>query len=237
MIIEPRTRLARLPAPRHWIVAALAGAVAILALGLVLRIVPGVMSAEMALDEALTDHQVPVLTVVALALSTIFSPVGCVIILLAAFLFLLLVRRSPVNAFAFTGLAGFAWVCAEPVKLLVAEPRPSAAMLDHPLLAESGTDAFPSGHTTFVAALAIACWVLARGTRGQRAVGVAGVIAVIVMGAARLYVSAHTLGDVIGAVLVAATAAVLFSGVWNLIGVATMRRVRILRALGPIPTT
>ncbi|MDL9978453.1 phosphatase PAP2 family protein [Microbacterium sp. ASV49] len=232
---DPRTRLSRLPAPQHWLLVSLIGTVAILALGFAVKLTPGVLPAELALDEGLTDIQQPFLNAVGIGLSTIFSPAGAVVLLALSFLFLLFVRRAPVNAFAFTGLAAFCWLSSELFKLVVAEPRPNGALLDHPLLAEIGHDSFPSGHTTFIASYAIACWVLARRARWEVPTIVGGVAAVLIMGAARLYVSGHYLTDVIGSVLVAATAAVFFAGVWNLIGMPILRWLPVIDRLGPIP--
>ncbi|WP_374009268.1 phosphatase PAP2 family protein [Leifsonia sp. LS-T14] len=233
---DPRTRLARLPQLRHWLLVSLIGALLILLLGFAVKLIPGVLPTELALDEELTDHQHPVLNGLGVALSAIFSPAGIIVILVVSFLFLLIVRRSPVNAFAFTGLAAFGWLCSEIFKLLVAEPRPAAALLDHPLLAEAGHDSFPSGHTTYIAAYAIACYVLARRTRWDLPVAVLGVIAIAGMAAIRLYVSAHYLTDVVGSVLVACTAAVFFTGIWNRVGLIVLHRVPLIGRLSPVPS-
>ncbi|NUU06954.1 phosphatase PAP2 family protein [Leifsonia sp. C5G2] len=233
---DRRTRLAALPQPQHWLLLSLVGVLAVLALGFATKLIPGVLSTELALDEALTDHQMPVLSLAAVVASTIFSPPGIVLVLVASFVFLLVVRRSPVNAFAFTGLATFGWLCSEIFKVTVAEPRPPAALLDHPLLAESGSNSFPSGHTTYIAAYAIACFLLARRTRFALPVAIVGIAAVAGMAAVRLYVSAHYLTDVLGSVLVAVTAAVFFSGVWNRIGLAVLTRLPLIDRFGPVPT-
>lgn len=232
---DPRTRLARLPQVQHWLRISVIGTFAILLLGFAVKLTPGVLPTELALDEELTDHQHAALNGVSVALSTIFSPVGIVVVLTLSFLFLLLVRRSPVNAFAFTGVAAFGWLSSEFFKLVVAEPRPPAALLDHPLLAEAGHDSFPSGHTTYIAAYAIACYLLARRTRWELPVAVLGLVAVLGMGAIRLYVSAHYLTDVIGSVLVACTAAVFFTGLWNRIGLTVLNRIPLISSVGPVP--
>ncbi|MGH1550347.1 phosphatase PAP2 family protein [Leifsonia poae] len=233
---DPRTRLARLPQLRHWLLVSLIGTLAILLLGFSAKLIPGVLPTELAWDEELTDHQHAVLNGVGVALSAIFSPPGILVLLALSFVFLLVVRRSPVNAFAFTGLAAFGWLSSEVFKLIVAEPRPAAALLDHPLLAEAGHDSFPSGHTTYIAAYAIACYLLARGTRWQWPVAVLGVIAVVGMAGIRLYVSAHYLTDVLGSVLVALTAAVFFTGLWNRMGLIVLNRVPLVGRLGPVPS-
>jgi undecaprenyl-diphosphatase len=175
------------------------------------------------------------LNVVGVALSTVFSPPGAALILVVTCAWLLLVRRDPLGSLAFGGITAAGWLSPELFKLIVGEPRPNAALLDHPLLAESGHDSFPSGHTAFVAAYAIACYLLARGGRWERVAAIAGVAAVAVMAASRLYVSAHYLTDVVGSVLVAVTAAIVFCGLWNrFTGRLLTRRARV-RPLGPDP--
>ena len=232
---DPRTRLARLPQLQHWLLVSLIGTLALLLLGFSAKLLPGVLPTELRLDEALTDHQFSVLNAIGIGLSTVFSPPGAALILALSFIYLLLVRRSPVNAFAFTGAAAFGWLSTELFKIIVAEPRPNGALLDHPLMAEVGNDSFPSGHTAFIASFVIAAYLLARGTRAQRPVAVAGVVAVVVMAAARLYVSGHYLTDVIGSVILALTAAVFFTGLWNRIGLAILNWLPLVGRLGPVP--
>lgn len=227
--------LRRLPQPRHWVLLGALGTLAVLALGFGVKLLPGVLGSELALDEELTDHQHTLLDVVGVILSTVFSPVGAAIILAVSCAWLLLVRRSPAEALAFGGITAAGWLSPEVFKVLVAEPRPDASLLDHPLLAEAGHDSFPSGHTAFVAAYAIACWLLARGGRWERVAAVAGALAVAVMAASRLYVSAHYLTDVIGSVLVAGTAAIVFCGLWNRFAGRLLPRLAGARPVGPDP--
>lgn len=232
---DPRTRLARLPAPRHWVLVAVAGTVLTLALGFAVKLTPGVLPLELRLDEELTDHQHALLDRIGVGLSTLLSPVGACVVLALSFVFLLVVRRAPVNAFAFTGVAAFGWLSSEFFKIVVGEPRPDGTLLDHPLLAETGSSSFPSGHTAFVASYAIACWLLARGTRGMLPICLGGALSVAAMGAARLYVSGHYFTDIVGSVLVAGTAAVLFAGLWNRFGLPLLTRLPFVRAFGPVP--
>lgn len=232
---DPRARLAHLPVPPHWVLLSVAGAVVVLVLGLAVTRTPGMLPAELGLDEELTDNQVPLLNVLTVAASHIFAPAGALAILVLSVAFLLFVRRSPVNAVAFGGIVATGWLLAGVIKVIVPEPRPNGALLDHPLMAETGNGSFPSGHTAFVAALALACWLLARGTRASLPVAIVGGAAIVGMGAARLYVSGHYLTDVIGSVLTVATAAILFAGVWNRYGLRVLQRVPLLDRLGPIP--
>lgn len=226
---DPAVRLGQLPNPKRRRILGPVGLALILGLGFFAKLTPGVLPLELAFDEALTDVQHPILNTITVGMSTLFAPPGAIALALLAFVFLLVVKRAPVNAFAFTGQALFGWLSCELFKLIIHEPRPDAAMLDNPLLPEAGFDSYPSGHTTFVAAFAISCWLLARGTRWQRLVAILGVTATLLMGASRLYVSAHYLTDVIGSCLVATTAYLFFAPFWNRAGVATLRTLSMLR--------
>ena len=162
-----RTRMARLPQLRHWIMLPLLSAALIVAAGLTLASMPALTAADFTVDAALSHDHTPALTGLALFINTVFSPVGGVVMIAALCLFLLFVRRSPVNAVATGAVAAAAWVSSEVFKLLVARHRPDAAALFDPLTPEPGTDSFPSGHTALAVALAIAVFLLARGTRWQ----------------------------------------------------------------------
>ncbi len=232
---DPRLRLLQLPTLKHWLLWSLLGVAITLAFGFAAKSIPGVLPTELSWDEALTDIQFGVLNAFSIGLSMALSPPGAIALLIISFVYLLVARHSPVNALAFTGLTTCAWLLSGAFKLIVAEPRPNAALLDHPLLPERGDNSYPSGHTTFTAGYAMACYLLARGTRWERPVAIGGCIAVVVMGAVRLYVSAHYLTDVLGALLTVLTATVFYSGVWNRYGLSLLRRLTVLRRFGPIP--
>lgn len=234
--MDPRVRLARLPQLHHWVSWPLIGMLLILLLGFAARFGPGVASVELRVDQLLSRHEDGPLTAVALAIDTVFSPPGIVLILVASFLFLLLVRRSPVNAFAFVSVAGVGWLSSEVFKSIVAMPRPNGQLLAHPLLAETGHDSFPSGHTTFAVAFAIAAYFLARETRGRRAVAVAGVLLVVAVAGSRMYVGAHYPSDVLGSVLVAASVIGLYTGLWNRYALVVLNRLPLVRRIGPVPS-
>jgi len=228
--------MAVVPGLKHWIVVPIVGIALILALGFSEKLIPGVEQFQLDIDRWLDQHQNPVLTSVALAINTILSPPGIVVILAVSFLFLLFVRRSPVNAFAFTSIAAVGWLSAEAFKLIVQMPRPDGRMLTHPAFAETGGHtSFPSGHTTFAAAFVIASYLLARQTRAKPWVVAVGAILVAVVGWSRLYGGAHSLRDVVGAVAVAFTVIALYVGLWNRYGIRVLGWFGFLRRIGPVP--
>ncbi len=230
-----RTRLAVLPQLKHWILWPVVGAVVIVLFGMTVKYLPVVARTELHVDQFLTLHQNPVFGTIALLIQTLFAPSGSAAILAASFLFILFVRRSPVNAFAFTSLAAFGYLSSELFKQLVAMPRPNPHLLAHPLLAETGHDSFPSGHTTFVASYVIAAILLATATRWARLTTTIGILIVAVVAFSRMYAGAHYLTDVVGSILVAATATAFCTGLWNRIGLAVLRWFPVLTRLGPIP--
>ena len=213
-----RTRLSVLPQLRHWIVLPLSIAVATLAVGFAVKANSALRSDELGLDQALSRDHVGVLNDIALTIETVISPPGIVVIMVALFLFLLIVRRAPVNAVAVGSVATIGWLSSEAYKLVVAEPRPNSSLLADPLLPQDSTFSFPSGHTTFAMSLAIALYFLARDTRWARATLIGGGAFVVIVGASRLYLGVHYLTDVIASIAVAATTIALFAGVWNRVG-------------------
>lgn len=232
---DPRTRMAVLPHPRHWILWPSLGAVVVLLFGLLVRFVPGIASAEVGVDVWLTHHQSSVVSSLALTIEALFSPAGSVAILAVSFVFLLLVRRSPVNAFAFTSVAAFGYLACEVFKAAVSMPRPNGHLMLHPLLAETGHDSFPSGHTTFAVSYAIAAVLLSRNTRWFTLTAVIGTLFALVVAFSRMYVGAHYLTDVIGSAVVAAVAISFWCGLWSRFGLTVLGWMPLLRRFGPVP--
>lgn len=228
-------RMAVLPQLRHWIAVPLTAAVLIVAAGLALRFTPALTAADMSVDAELShDHTAP-LTAVAMFINVVFSPAGGVLMITALCLFLLLARRSPVNAVATGLVAAGAWVSSELFKVLVARHRPDSSALFNPLVPEPGTDSFPSGHVALASALAIAIFLLARGTRWQRPAAILGIGIGASVAFSRVYLGVHYPTDVTASFLTAATGAVFVTGLWNRFGLAVLARMPFLAKLGPVP--
>jgi membrane-associated phospholipid phosphatase len=228
-------RMAVLPQLRHWIGVPLVAAALIVAGGLALRFIPALTSADMSVDAELSHDHTPPLTGVAMVINVVFSPAGGVLMIAALCLYLLLVRRSPVNAFATGVVAAGGWVSSELFKVLVARHRPDSTALFNPLIPEPGTDSFPSGHVALASALAIAVFLLARGTRWQRPAAVLGIIIAVVVALSRVYLGVHYPTDVTASFLSAATGAAFLTGLWNRFGLSLLSRVPLLAKFGPIP--
>ena len=140
------------------------------------------------------------------------SLAAIILILLMLFVFLLVVRRSPVNAFAITTVVAVGWLSSEVFKLLVAQPRPDAHLLQNPLLPSDGSGSFPSGHTTFDVAIAIAIYFLACRTRWATPAAIIGPGFALYAAGSRLYLGVHYPSDVPGSLLVAPAAICVYTG-------------------------
>ncbi|MFE5835259.1 phosphatase PAP2 family protein [Arthrobacter sp. NPDC056493] len=234
-VTAERTRLAVLPQLQHWIAVPLMFAILIIAAGFSLRSSRDFTAADLSVDAALSHHHTPPRTAIALAVNVLFSPAAGVVIIAAICLFLLLVRRSPVNAFATGLVAAGSWVSSELFKLIVARHRPDSAALFDPLTPEPGTDSFPSGHTALAVAIVIALFLLARGSRWQWPVLVVGAAVALTVALSRIYLGVHYPTDVAASFLTSLTGASFITGLWNRYGLAALARLPFLARLGPVP--
>ncbi|MEO6201098.1 MAG: hypothetical protein ABIX44_08030, partial [Cryobacterium sp.] len=136
--VAARVRLARLPQIRHWILWPAILASVVVGVGLTLKSVRALTVAELGVDQAASASHTATLTVVALGLNALFTPVGGMILLAIVCLILLVARRSPVNAAAVAGITLAGWLSSEIVKAIVARHRPNGTLLAHPLVTERG---------------------------------------------------------------------------------------------------
>jgi membrane-associated phospholipid phosphatase len=105
-------------------------------------------------------------------------------------------RARPRVAFAIAVVMGFAPLCADRLKPLLAHHHAHVAGV------YNGYASWPSGHATAAAALAL-CAVLAAPARLRRVVAVAGVAFALAVGAALLIRAWHMPSDVLGGYLMA----------------------------------
>lgn len=171
---------------------------------------------EAGLDVAASHHRFAAATALALAIQVILQPVGAALIL-ALLCLGLWYRRSLGTALAFGSTVCAAWLPAAVDKALVSRARPPAA-LTHALVSEQAPDSFPSGHTEFAAALALGILlVLVRESRGRWVTAVAGILAVVIVGASRIYLGVHYPSDLLGSVLTAVGGALLWTAIWRIL--------------------
>lgn len=229
-------RLAVLPQLRSWVFWSCAMAAIVLAVGFSAKYVPGYTPTELAVDQDISAHHDRFLNTVALALNTIFGPLGGTVLLAVACLYLLLLRRAPVNAVAFGAVSAVGWFSCQIFKVIVGRHRPDQASLANPLAPESASDSFPSGHVCLAVALAFALYFLARRTRWQKPTLGFGIVMVLVVALSRLYIGVHYPTDVAASVISASAAIVFFTGLWNRYGMAIIARLTVLARFGPLPT-
>ena len=225
------TRLARLPVPQHWVVLSINAGLFALLLGFIVKLVPATAATELDLVAVVSSSRSAPADAIASAIATIFEPLGNVLIVACLFVFLL-IRRAPVNAFAVCFVVMVGWLAAQAVKVTVARPRPPVDALDHALLVKTGDTSFPSGHTTFVAALAIGLILLA--TKRRRLVAVLMSVLVVLVAVSRVYTGAHYAGDVVGGVLTALAAGLAAAGIWNAYGIRVLGLMPFLGRIGPL---
>jgi undecaprenyl-diphosphatase len=227
--------MAVLPQLRHWILWPAIAAAATLAAGLVLVRVRALAGVELGVDQALSRDHSRALTFLALAIAKVFSPPGGVIMIALLCLFILFVRRSPVNAVATGAVASAGWLSAEVFKVLVDRHRPDPAALADPLLPEPGTGSFPSGHTALAVSLALAVFLLARGTRWQWPALAGGAAVSLAVAASRVYLGVHYPTDVTASFVTSGAAVAFLTGLWNRYGLAVLARIPLLDRIGPVP--
>ena len=162
---------------------------------------PSVMAADLRLDQNAALGRSGILTSVAVLLTTMAQPaVGLAAAVLGPVVLLLLRRR--VMAVRIFGLFGVALAGAAVVKMVIAEPRPPAALAA--VAADTG-HSFPSGHVTVAAAMCVTVWMLTRQSDLAWRILLGGVAAAFALcvGWSRVYLGVHYLPDVVGSYLVA----------------------------------
>jgi undecaprenyl-diphosphatase len=199
----------------------------VIALGLTVQLVPSLTSTELAVDQELSRHHIPVLTVLALALNLLFGPVAGALIVLATSLYLLLFRRSLQKAVLFTLTVSCGWLAAQLFKVVIGRIRPDPALMLDPLVPEPASNSFPSGHTSLAIALALAVYFLARGTGWVKPVLWAGAVLAVLVAWSRVYVGAHYPLDVLASFPATTAAVVLMAGLWNRYALAVMVRLQL----------
>lgn len=231
---DSRTRLATLPLPAFWGLWVVALSVAVLALGFFAVGTPRFTADEFSVDQELSKNHDVILTSVAMVIDRVFSPVGGLVLIALVCLFVCIVRRSPINAVAFGGVAMSGWISSQFFKVIVERQRPNPALLFDPLAPETGSNSFPSGHVALAVGLAWAFWFLLRHTPWAKLAALLGVLVPVLVAASRLYVGVHYPSDVAASFLAASAAVILFAGLWNRFDEALLTHVPFLDRWGPV---
>lgn len=175
----------------------------------------GPLAPELGLDISLSHGRNGALIVVSEAINYGLGPTGAVALVLIVCAYLLWIRRRPVQALAFGSVVAVGWLASAAGKTLVSRSRPPADATGS-LIAETGNNSFPSGHTAFAVSLAVAvALVLTHSTAQRLTVLAAGSLFVAVVAFSRMYLGVHYLSDVIGSVLISGAAILAWLPVWN----------------------
>lgn len=199
-----------LAAPNHSILLGLGGLLLTTALGFAALVAASWTESTFAVDEAIHGSGSTALDHFSSLFDALDKPVVVAVILLVLGVIITL-WRGWLPALGFMFVAGGGWVVIAIVKLLVAEPRPTAF---NSTLQEQSLS-YPSGHVTFVMALTIALAAVLAGSRWRWPMVVLGGMLVLLTGYTRLYLGVHYPGDIIGGMLGGYAGALLMLGIWN----------------------
>jgi undecaprenyl-diphosphatase len=169
---------------------------------------------ELAILQQVSDRHTPAMDGLSITIAWLFGTRVGPVLLVGWCVVLTFVSRRVTLGATFLVIVGVTWIGNQGLKAIVARPRPERSLLSHPLTIEHSFS-FPSGHTCFVAALAIAVILLFSGSRWQWLAIVIGVAGAIVVGASRVYVGVHHPSDVIAALVYACAAAAVIVPLWN----------------------
>lgn len=185
------------------VLVALMGAVAVMILGFVMKSSQADQSVVVALNKLHTGAWGAFSSAVYRSL----EPLPAVVITLVIAALIWAASKSLRTAILFGVTVAVTWLPVAAVKILVDRPRPDATLLSHPFSPLQTDGSFPSGHTAYVVALAIAFWFLLRDTRHAWIAIVFGVVGTAVIGLAVVSDGLHFPTDVLGSIIWSLTTA------------------------------
>ena len=185
------------------VIVAVIGAIAVVALGFIMK----ANQADQGLVIALNDTHTGLWGSIGTAIYRGIEPLPAVVITLVIAGIVWAGSRSLRTAILFGLTVAFTWLPVAAVKILVDRPRPDAALLAHPFSPLQTDGSFPSGHTAYIVALSIAFWFLLRDTRFAWAPIALGIVATAIIGFAVVSDGLHFPTDVLGSIIWALTTA------------------------------
>ncbi|MEO5635434.1 MAG: phosphatase PAP2 family protein [Candidatus Paceibacterota bacterium] len=118
------------------------------------------------------------------------------IVVISAIIFLLYYRRSIKDFFVVFFASGLAWVIATTLKFYIHTDRPMVVFDNVQVLFDKSSYAFPSGHATFFAALAISIFLI------DRRIGYIFMFFTLLIGMARIVAGVHFPIDILGGFII-----------------------------------
>lgn len=189
--------------PRRTLRTSALGVIVVIAVGVLLRGFP----IDAALVQGLNTLHVGALGTAADFAYLALEPVAAVAVSAVLACAVWAASRSLRAAAAFASVIALTWLPSALVKLVVARPRPDAGVLTHPFVSTQTDGSYPSGHTVFVAAVAMAFWFLWRDSRYRALVIVGGAVAMGLIGLAVIVDGLHYPSDVLASVVWSVTVA------------------------------
>lgn len=184
--------------------------------GLAVVASPAITAWDLGVIRAVEGARTPFLDAVALADDVLFSPVAALAIVGLISAATWIRRRKLGPALAFAALALLPWLGSTVVKEVVHRPRPLAAQLPHHVLTDTGFS-FPSGHTSFAVAVALALLIVFGQDRLRRPLLAFAIVAPLVTAYSRVLLGVHNPTDVLASLVYATAAVLLVLGVLRLI--------------------
>ncbi|MGA5130911.1 phosphatase PAP2 family protein [Streptomyces olivoreticuli] len=218
-----------MPYVRHWLRNSILLFALAITLGLVAAHTHLIQPHDLQLDRTIQKLRTGWLNHTMEGVSYLASPVAGVVILALWSGWLLFVRRRPMRAVATFLVVAIGWNSTQLAKAIVARPRPPREFMLDP---EIGSNSFPSGHTAFTVAVAVAAYFLLRESRHRRTAVVCGVLAVLLVAFSRMYVGAHYPTDTLGSVLIAGSAIFFVTGVWHAWVLPRLHRLPLMERYG-----
>lgn len=185
---------------------------------------------DQSIDVALNQLHTGVVGSIASGVYAIFSPVPAVILTAVLAGLIWAVTRQLRVAMTFAVIVAVTWLPSAVVKALVHRVRPDSSMLSHPFTPFPVDASYPSGHTVFITALAIAVFFLVGGRRARAVAAVVGAIVVAIVAVALLIDGVHFPTDVLASIVWSLAVAPLVLMLWNRFVIP--RTVRAVRAEG-----
>ncbi|WP_284253572.1 phosphatase PAP2 family protein [Pseudolysinimonas kribbensis] len=143
------------------------------------------------------------------------------------------VRRDLAAASTFAITVAATWLPAAFIKIMVARPRPPQSLLPHPPHTQPDAS-YPSGHTVFLIALAIAAVLITRSRAVRRIWVIAGIAGTLLVAFCVLTDGLHYPTDVIASAIWGGGVAPLVGALWSR---AVVPRIRLFRPNGKGPTS
>lgn len=199
---------------RAIVIAGIVLLVLVVVAGLIVAHAAGWDSRELAVLQWLSAHHTGGLSAIALGIAWLFSPPIAAAITVLSGVAVLSVTRSVTRAITFWLMVGVSYLGSELIKQIVRRVRPDSSGFANPL-ANEHSFSFPSGHTSFAAALGIAIIFLARDHYVRRVIAISIVsVAVVIVAGSRVYLGVHYPTDVVAAILYELASSALILVLW-----------------------